>query len=123
MSKLKRIDCYKPEGLLYGYEFKCPGCGNTHVLPVGPGNGETHARWNFNGDIDKPTFTPSVLAQGNKLVFDEDGIWTGEWQKDASGSPIPYVCHSFVTDGRIQYLGDCTHALASQTVDLPDWQE
>jgi hypothetical protein len=31
------------------------------------------------------------------------------------------VCHSFVTDGRIQFLGDCTHALAGQTVDLPEW--
>ena len=30
------------------------------------------------------------------------------------------VCHTFVTDGRIQFLSDCTHALAGQTVDLPD---
>jgi hypothetical protein len=30
------------------------------------------------------------------------------------------VCHSFVTDGRIQFLSDCTHELAGQTVDLPD---
>jgi hypothetical protein len=29
----------------------------------------------------------------------------------------------FVTDGRIQFLGDCTHALAGQTVDLPDWED
>jgi hypothetical protein len=28
------------------------------------------------------------------------------------------VCHSFVTDGKIQYLSDCTHAMAGQTVDL-----
>ena len=32
-------------------------------------------------------------------------------------------CHSFVTDGRIQFLSDCTHALAGQTVDLPDIKE
>jgi hypothetical protein len=31
------------------------------------------------------------------------------------------VCHSFVTDGKIQFLSDCTHALAGQTVALPDW--
>ena len=31
------------------------------------------------------------------------------------------VCHSFVTDGLIQFLGDCTHALAGQTVDMPPW--
>ena len=26
------------------------------------------------------------------------------------------------TDGRIQFLGDCTHHLAGQTVDLPDFE-
>ena len=121
MSKVKRIDCYKPEGTLYGYRFRCPGCGEEHVLPVGSGNGETYARWQFNGDLDKPTFTPSVLAMGNKLVRDADGEWTGEWEKDAAGNPMPYVCHSFVTDGRIQFLGDCTHGLVNQTVDMTDW--
>ncbi len=52
----------------------------------------------FNGDPDSPTFTPSIMARGAPGV----------------------VCHSFVTDGRIQYLGDCTHPLAGQTVALPD---
>ena len=33
------------------------------------------------------------------------------------------VCHSFIRDGRIQFLGDCTHHLAGQTVDLPDFTE
>ncbi|WP_241754456.1 hypothetical protein [Cupriavidus basilensis] len=33
------------------------------------------------------------------------------------------VCHSFVTDGRIQFLGDCTHALAGQTVPLAEFPE
>lgn len=31
-----------------------------------------------------------------------------------------HVCHSFIRDGRIEFLSDCTHALAGQTVDLPD---
>jgi hypothetical protein len=31
------------------------------------------------------------------------------------------VCHSFVIDGRIQFLSDSTHVLAGQTVDLPKW--
>jgi len=26
-----------------------------------------------------------------------------------------------VVDGRMQFLGDCTHALAGQTVDIPPW--
>ena len=123
MTKLKRVDCYAPEGTLYGYQFKCPGCGERHTLPVGAGNGDTYGRWGFNGDFESPTFTPSVLARGNKLLLDADGEWTGEWERDADGDPIPYVCHSFVTNGRVQFLGDCTHNLAGQTVDLPEWRE
>ncbi len=123
MTKVYRIDCYSPPGQLYGYKFKCPGCGNVHVLPVGPGNGEAYARWQFNGDVDSPTFSPSVLAKGITGVFDSDAEWTGEFVLDADKIPIPYVCHSFITDGRIQFLGDCTHSLAGQTVDLPDVQE
>ena len=37
--------------------------------------------------------------------------------------PTPYACHSFVTDGRIQFLTDSTHTLAGQTVPLPAWGE
>lgn len=32
----------------------------------------------------------------------------------------PHVCHSFVRDGRIEFLSDCTHALAGQTVELSE---
>jgi hypothetical protein len=31
------------------------------------------------------------------------------------------VCHSFITDGQIQFLGDCTHPMAGQTVPIPKW--
>ena len=27
-------------------------------------------------------------------------------------------CHSFVTDGKIRFLNDCTHEMAGETVDL-----
>lgn len=123
MSKIRRIDHHSPAGVLYGYEFRCPGCGGKHLLPVGFGGNGVHARWSFNGSMDRPTFTPSVLARGVEQVFDAGGNWTGEWKKDASGASVPYVCHSFVTDGRIQFLGDSTHSLAGQTVDLPELVE
>jgi len=29
--------------------------------------------------------------------------------------------HALYSGGRIQFHGDCHHALAGQTVDLPDW--
>ena len=32
------------------------------------------------------------------------------------------VCHSFIKDGNIQYLNDCTHKLAGQTIEIPDWE-
>ncbi len=77
--------------------FECPGCGNAH--------GVTDS-WKFNGNQDRPTFSPSVLVRG---------------VKDAASDPTPTVCHSFVRDGQIQFLGDCTHSLAGKTVDLPDF--
>ena len=37
--------------------FFCPGCQEAHIVCVPP-----HPQaWGFNGDFDKPTFTPSVL--------------------------------------------------------------
>ncbi|WP_164828247.1 hypothetical protein [Sinorhizobium medicae] len=64
----------------------------------------------YNGNPDVPTFTPSVLVTNNGPDAGKDG-------------PPPAICHSFVTDGRIQFLADCTHALAGQTVDMPGWEE
>jgi hypothetical protein len=95
--------------------FMCPGCKEMHQVAVGDGPGP---RWGFNGDYERPTFTPSVLVRGNKVIRDEAGKWTGEWERDACGDPVPSVCHSFVRDGQIQFLGDCTHDLAGNTVRL-----
>lgn len=78
--------------------------------------------WGFNGDGDKPTLTPSVLVTRTTA---EPPV-TPENLDDWNRAPWPqtkrqFICHSFVTDGRIQFLGDSTHALAGQTVDLPDF--
>lgn len=94
-----------------GLTFWCPGCKQTHSIQHGEGQGP---RWTWNGDAERPTFTPSVLVTypANPDASDEFKEWRTE-----------RVCHSFITDGRIQFLGDCTHALAGQTVGLPDWTE
>lgn len=94
--------------------FRCPACMEMHQIRV-DGDGP---RWGFNGDYERPTFTPSILVRGHKVVLDEAGEWTGEWVRDAEGKLIPTVCHTFVTDGQIQFLSDCTHDLAGQTVPL-----
>lgn len=97
-----------------GLAFWCPGCEEAHVVWHGAGPGP---RWTWNGDADRPTFAPSVLVTGVKRLTDEQhAAWL---RGEGLPAPVPSVCHSFVNDGRIQFLGDCTHALANQTVDLP----
>ncbi|MGR3463608.1 DUF6527 family protein [Limimaricola sp.] len=95
--------------------FMCPGCGTMHQVRV---DGEGRPHWDWNGDADAPTFSPSVLVQGTAWPTDD------EHQRIMAGETIelpPARCHSFVRDGRIQFLNDCTHALAGRTVDLPDF--
>ena len=95
--------------------FWCPGCDGAHAVKVGVGAGP---RWGYNDNPEKPTFTPSILVRGVDRLTDAEHarLMAGEHVE-----PRPIVCHSFVTDGRIQFLGDCTHALAGQTVDLPEF--
>lgn len=85
--------------------FRCPGCARSHSVQHGSDIGPN---WTWNGSLERPTFTPSVLVT-------YDGVDAGQ-----AGAP-PAVCHSFVADGCIQFLNDCTHPLAGKTVDLPPW--
>ena len=96
--------------------FWCPGCDESHQVRVDPAFGSV---WGFNGNGDCPTFTPSILVKGKRPITDEEHVrlMAGEQVE------LPDVCcHSFVTDGRIQFLDDCTHDLAGQTVNLPDFE-
>lgn len=89
--------------------FWCPGCEEVHVVNVAS---DARPRWGYNGNADAPTLTPSILLRTGRAV---DPNFQPE-----PGDP-PEVCHSFVTDGLIQFLGDCTHGLAGQTVPLPEF--
>lgn len=100
--------------------FGCPGCRDTHVIPVGDAHPPGRA-WGFDGNVAAPTFTPSIKVSGMKTRQDENWEWAGGWERDAEGKPIPLVCHSYVRAGRIEFLSDCTHELAGQTVDLPPY--
>jgi hypothetical protein len=106
--------------------FWCPGCKESHQIAIGEGPGP---RWGYNGNPERPTFTPSVLVTSGHYCSRHksgDDCWcTFNAEEVAEGrEPTGFkcgICHSFVTDGRIQFLGDCTHELAGQTVDLPPW--
>lgn len=94
--------------------FWCAPCDTHHAInPKG---------WTWNGDSERPTFSPSVLVKGFELsAASRERIAAGlppESEGHYEGRDT--VCHSFVQEGRIQYLSDCTHPLAGQTVDLED---
>ena len=82
------------------YSFYCPGCKCDHGIWTRM-DGWNGATWEFNGDLDKPTISPSILVS---YTYGEDHK--------------KIVCHSFVKDGFIQYLSDCTHELAGKTIEL-----
>ena len=95
--------------------FWCPGCDDVHQITV-----DTPEGWGWNGNLERPTFTPSVKVTG--VQWDTSSGFHKPNHAVAPGGTI--ACHSFVTDGRIQFLGDSTHQLAGQTVDMvpvPDW--
>jgi len=80
-----------------------PGPTGKIVLPViTKGDRRETPCWTWNGSTESPTLKPSLLTK----------IDRGE---DFGGTQI---CHSFVTDGKVQFLGDCTHKFVGQTVDL-----
>jgi hypothetical protein len=100
--------------------FICPGCDGYHEIDT--------TRWGFNGSFEAPTFTPSILVTTGHYCqgrADNDHCWC-TYYKEYPDKEVHFkcgVCHSYVTDGKIQFLGDCTHPLAGQTVELPDIKE
>lgn len=97
------------------YIFHCPGCdiGHKFVVKWNEQKKQEHIDWckqrgftynatpiwTFNGSMELPTFSPSLL-----MCPDEPSR----------------RCHSFVRDGKIQFLDDCFHKLKGQTVEIPD---
>ncbi len=82
----------------------CPACAEAHQIS---------SAWTFDGNMERPTISPSILVRGKQ--WDPKYSFHNPRHLVAPGQPK--VCHSFVRAGRWEYLGDCTHALAGQTVD------
>lgn len=88
------------QGKRVGIMIFCPGCKRYHRVMTSEANDGQTAWWDFNGNLDLPTFSPSILT----------------WSPNVAN----VRCHSFVTNGKIQFLDDCEHELKNQIVDLPD---
>jgi len=79
-----------------------PGPTGILTLPViQRGTRDGTGCWTWNGSSDAPTLRPSVLTQYN-------------------GADRQWRCHSWINDGKVQFLSDCSHELVGQTVDLLD---
>ncbi len=72
--------------------FMCPGCKDEHCIT---------RKWSFDNNFENPTISPSILSQTS--------------HKDEQ-----FRCHSYIKNGMIQFLCDCTHELKNQTVELPE---
>jgi hypothetical protein len=101
-----------------GYSYWCQGCEETHAV---------NDTWQFDGNVDAPTFSPSVSVTSGHFVPG----WKGPscWcTYNAAHPDKPTVfecsrCHHFIKGGMVKFLGDCTHSLAGQTLPLPELPE
>ena len=98
--------------------INCPACKTTHCLNT---DADKKPCWGFNGDMDKPTFSPSILERsGHYCERGSHPKTKDECEACKEGYDMCYICHSFVKDGMIQFLNDCTHAYAGKTLPLED---
>lgn len=95
------------------YMHWCPGCQEMHSLPDS---------WKFDGNLEKPSFTPSFKHEGVRTAKVK-GKWVGEFVRDAKGNPVPVICHYVLTSGVLNFCPDSTHDLAGRAVPLPDLPE
>ncbi|WP_020403755.1 DUF6527 family protein [Gracilimonas tropica] len=85
--------------------FYCPGCEMHHGPWV---EGNNVPIWKWNGSLEKPTFSPSLLVKGGTYK---------------SGEYIETQCHSYVKNGKIQFLNDCSHEFAGRTIELEPFDD
>lgn len=100
------MDVLQPFGRDYkgseiiGYSVKCPGCKMRHGIYITPTE-YNYPVWSFDGNLEKPTFAPSLLV-----------TWDHGEEHEARR------CHSFIRNGVWEFLTDCTHELAGQKVPM-----
>lgn len=102
------------EGGLLGYW--CQGCEELHQVNSG---------WAFDGNVTAATFSPSVLVRSGHFASSwstGDPCWC-TYNAEHPNRPSTFKCrrcHTLIRGGMVEFLGDCSHALAGQTLPLPD---
>lgn len=98
-TKLRTVAGNGAKGLMHW----CPGCDGPHIIWTQRAK-DGEPCWTWNGDIEKPTCSPSVRT----FTTVEEGV-------DRT------LCHYNMIDGMLVFHADSPHALAGQTVPIPDW--
>lgn len=91
-------------GNVVQYLFWCPACEEPHAATVARWEGRDGPVWNFDGNLEVPTFAPSFRVSTVR----------GDGQQRTK-------CHFFIRSGRIEYCSDSPHSLSGQTVPMVDW--
>ncbi len=100
------------------FTFWCPGCKCGHGIWTTKRN-SISSIWSFNGDMEKPTFAPSLLITQETWTPPVTPENIEQWRKQPwTQTKTSSVCHSFIRNGMIEFLSDCTHALAGKTVPM-----
>lgn len=95
MAKICRVAQNSPDDP--EFMFDCPACGMPHWFKTTG----SRPKWTWNGDFENPTVQPSL-----NVTWEQHGV-----QKR---------CHFYIQNGKIKFLGDCTHSMAKQTIPLAD---
>ena len=98
--KLQPITSAPQPNKIVGYRFFCPGCKEAHhywITYTHPGS-KNHV-WGFNGDLEAPTFSPSLLRKSGP-------------------TDNPQICHLTLTSGLFHFYDDSTHELSGKQ-DIP----
>ena len=103
------------------YAFRCPGCKQPHVYVTAEHTNGVGPTWTFDGNMDYPNFSPSLL---NRWGTHYDPNW-GADDPDltpADRNALSGTCHLFVRNGMIEYCADSSHELAGKTVPMIDYE-
>lgn len=90
--KLRKVETPECEG----YAFICRPCKSEHVFYTRTGNPNTE--WEFNGDMDLPTFNPSLKNTRPGMC-----------------------CHLNLVNGILVYHSDCTHMSKDTSMPMENY--
>lgn len=106
-TDILEIRCCVDQGGAFLYNqlwFYCPGCKHAHAFHM-DGDANVRPMWSFDGDLDKPSVTPSLR------------VFTSQPQED--GTLVEKtLCHLVLTKGILNFQSDCPHALRNQNVPM-----